>query len=519
MAAMSQGPDGKEEEDAKEKPASLDDAWGDLLGDGPAAPSTVAPVAPPLVAPAAPASLFAPPALDIPDVAAPVAPAPILPPDPAPPLSVPEIAPPIATPEIAAPLAAPIVPDIAAKSIPIEDQAGESTAKEPATDEQPEATQAEPEPATPEPESVAANRDEPEPEADLERAKKDEANVKLDEARTEKSEPNVAPVEKVAVAAAARSDADTSVRKAVAAHAELSDLDGTPDRSGAFEVGADVLTKKDGDTTLPYWILGVAAAGVIAFMAWQSGGGGHHGDHEGPIESRTGVPTVKEAPEKHGATEHREPTKAPPHAEKTDELEKAAEPEKAPPEEGQTDGAAGEDAAAADQEAGAEAGAEPAPEPSEAPPESGDGSDVRAVPPGTKSANAKAFKKVPVAPGDRPPVGGVGETGIHVDALSLGSEYVDRACTGKKDDFSASAGDVVTACLRLVHQREAEEVMAIWRREGKTVRRSKIAVKPIHAYATRVYLNLRADLVGEWTLVVESSDGAELATARFRVVD
>jgi hypothetical protein len=144
-------------------------------------------------------------------------------------------------------------------------------------------------------------------------------------------------------------------------------------------------------------------------------------------------------------------------------------------------------------------------------------SDPRAVPPGTPEAHARAFLKLPVAVSDGAPIGAIGITGIHLDDLDVGAGWARSRCEGVGDRFSVSAGDQVNVCIRAVHPRVEEEVMVLWQKDGRTVRRRKVTIRNIHAYRTRAYLALRPEYVGSWTVKVESSDGVELGSADFTV--
>jgi len=144
--------------------------------------------------------------------------------------------------------------------------------------------------------------------------------------------------------------------------------------------------------------------------------------------------------------------------------------------------------------------------------------DPREPPAGTSAEVAAVFKKLPVSPADRAPVGEVGKTGIHVDDVSMGSTYERSRCSGGKGSFSVGKGDLVNVCLRVVHQRQKEELSVVWQKVGGNARRGKIVVKPMHAYRTRAYLKLRSEYVGDWEVKVFSEDGAQLARYPFTIV-
>jgi hypothetical protein len=145
--------------------------------------------------------------------------------------------------------------------------------------------------------------------------------------------------------------------------------------------------------------------------------------------------------------------------------------------------------------------------------------DVRKPPAGTPPEHADALSRLPVAPDDRAPVGGVGKSGVHVDRISLGPVYEKGECTGGSDTVSVEERKRFNVCLRVVHPREKEEVIVLWQKDGGTVRRGKVAIPASHAYRTRAYLLLRDEYVGKWTVRVMSDDGTELASHAFTVVE
>ena len=141
------------------------------------------------------------------------------------------------------------------------------------------------------------------------------------------------------------------------------------------------------------------------------------------------------------------------------------------------------------------------------------------MPPGTPQPNANAFRKLPVSPADLPPVGAVGKNGVHVDRIGMGAAFEKTRCAGKIDDFSVSGDDRVNVCFRVVHPRQKEELVVLWQKDGGTVRRGKVVVKPAHAYRTRAYLILRREYVGTWKVRILDQDGVELASHPFKVVE
>jgi hypothetical protein len=148
-----------------------------------------------------------------------------------------------------------------------------------------------------------------------------------------------------------------------------------------------------------------------------------------------------------------------------------------------------------------------------------DAGALRTAPAGSSPEAAAELRKVPVSPEDRPPLGGIGATGIHVDRLSLGLDMSAGECTGKSSGFSVAARERVNVCFRVVHQRgRAEEILVTWQRDAGTARRVKVGVPNNHAYRTRAQLVLRPEYVGQWTVRLLASDGAELGAATFQVV-
>jgi len=143
--------------------------------------------------------------------------------------------------------------------------------------------------------------------------------------------------------------------------------------------------------------------------------------------------------------------------------------------------------------------------------------DPREPPPGTPPEIAAVFRRLPVGPADRPPVGGIGATGIHIDHIAMGTETQGATCRGRTDHFSVSGGDRAGVCVRVVHSREKEELQVLWQKHGGSARRSKMVVLPMHAYRTRGYLVLRSEYIGDWTVRILSSDGVELARHDFTV--
>lgn len=143
--------------------------------------------------------------------------------------------------------------------------------------------------------------------------------------------------------------------------------------------------------------------------------------------------------------------------------------------------------------------------------------DPSVIPPGTPEENVKAFLKLPVSIHDGPPLGGIGRTGIHVDAISTGREYRSGECKEAASKFSIATDKEVSVCFRVVHDREEESVRILWEREGLTTRRGNVRIRDIHAYKTRAYLELRPEYVGAWRVRVISDDEVELASSEFEI--
>jgi len=148
----------------------------------------------------------------------------------------------------------------------------------------------------------------------------------------------------------------------------------------------------------------------------------------------------------------------------------------------------------------------------------GSSSEIRTPPSGTVSHAAKAFRRLPVAIQDGPPLAGIGATGIHVDAIALGSNVVRSSCVDENTQFSVSETKRINLCFRVVHPRADEQVTVLWRKDGQTQRRSKVVIAPRHAYRTRAVLVLGPAHVGAWTTHVMSADGVELASLAFQVM-
>lgn len=146
--------------------------------------------------------------------------------------------------------------------------------------------------------------------------------------------------------------------------------------------------------------------------------------------------------------------------------------------------------------------------------------DIREVPEGTPPQIARVFRRLPLSIHDGPPLGGIGQSGVHVDKIWLGSRVGKNGCAGKSDGFSIAGGDEVNVCFRVVHGRMEEDVDVIWEKDGDLAQRRRgITIPPLHAYRSRSYLVLRGEYVGAWKVRILSSDQIELASATFTVVE
>lgn len=148
--------------------------------------------------------------------------------------------------------------------------------------------------------------------------------------------------------------------------------------------------------------------------------------------------------------------------------------------------------------------------------------DIRsdaAIPPGTAAANASAYKKLPVAKGDGPPVGAIGANGIHFDVLEVGRGWEKSKCTDLTTSFTVPGDPQVNICMRIVHPRGVTEELTVeWEKNGGSgTRRSKVTVKDMHAYLTRSYLPIKEGYQGDWTATIKTADGTVLGKVAFTV--
>ena len=145
--------------------------------------------------------------------------------------------------------------------------------------------------------------------------------------------------------------------------------------------------------------------------------------------------------------------------------------------------------------------------------------DARAVPEGTPPAVAATFKRIPLTVSDHGPVSGIGESGLHVDRMSLGTVFRKNRCRKPLERYAVSSGEDISFCFRAVHRRIDETITVHWRRQGRLVRRSFVNIPAIHAYRTRAKLALRREYVGWWDVIAMAADGTEIARTRFEVVE
>ena len=163
-------------------------------------------------------------------------------------------------------------------------------------------------------------------------------------------------------------------------------------------------------------------------------------------------------------------------------------------------------------------GWQPKPQPK---PSNVDPRDPSLIPPGTPEDNAKAFTKLPVSIHDGPPVGGIGRSGIHIDAISTSRGRENTECDNPTETFSLGVAKYVNVCFRIVHPREQESLRVIWEKDGKVTRRGRVRVPELHAYTTRAYLSLRPEYVGDWRvrIVPEGEESIDLAVAEFVITE
>ena len=124
-----------------------------------------------------------------------------------------------------------------------------------------------------------------------------------------------------------------------------------------------------------------------------------------------------------------------------------------------------------------------------------------------------------MAKADGVPVSAIASNGLHFDALVVGRGWEKSRCVEATDRFTMDVDDRVNLCVRVVHPADvAEELDIEWTKPGtKTIRRSKISVKAMHAYLTRGYLPIKPGYAGEWLATIKAPDGTILAELPFTI--
>jgi hypothetical protein len=131
----------------------------------------------------------------------------------------------------------------------------------------------------------------------------------------------------------------------------------------------------------------------------------------------------------------------------------------------------------------------------------------------------KLETEMPASKLDKPAIGGVGGSGIHLDELAVGKGWAAHRCEQLDSRFEVKTDDRVNVCFRVVHPRVAETVTVEWAREGKLRQSIDVSVQPSHRYLTRAWLPVTAGRAGEWTATVKSEDGSVLGVAEFEIVE
>lgn len=144
--------------------------------------------------------------------------------------------------------------------------------------------------------------------------------------------------------------------------------------------------------------------------------------------------------------------------------------------------------------------------------ESIDSSHAGSVPPGTPEAFASVRTKR-----DKPPVAGIGASGIHLDELEVGTGWAKSRCEGPTRSFAAGTDDRVNVCFRVVHPKLAEQVSVEWSFRGKVRTTTRVGVAASHAYLTRAWLPVAPSRAGEWTATIKSEDGSVLGSVAFEI--
>lgn len=139
--------------------------------------------------------------------------------------------------------------------------------------------------------------------------------------------------------------------------------------------------------------------------------------------------------------------------------------------------------------------------------------------PEPEPAPASAAPSVPTSKSDKPPIGAVGASGIHLDELAVGKGWASSRCEELGTRFEVGTDERINVCFRVVHPRTAETVTVEWARDGKLRQSIEVNVKPSRAYLTRAWLPVSAGRIGDWTATVKSTDGLVLGQVAFQIVE
>jgi hypothetical protein len=140
------------------------------------------------------------------------------------------------------------------------------------------------------------------------------------------------------------------------------------------------------------------------------------------------------------------------------------------------------------------------------------------LPADTPAEHIAAFTNLPLSKRDKPPVGGVGASGIHLDELAVGKGWASSRCEELGPRFEVETDERVNVCFRVVHPTIDETVTVEWARAGKLRQTIEVGVRPNHSYLTRAWLPVSAGRVGEWTATIKSEDGSVLGHVDFQIV-
>lgn len=141
------------------------------------------------------------------------------------------------------------------------------------------------------------------------------------------------------------------------------------------------------------------------------------------------------------------------------------------------------------------------------------------LPAGTPEEHVAAFINLPLSKRDKPLVGGVGASGIHLDELMVGKGWASSRCQELGARFEVDVDERVNLCFRVVHPRVAETVTVEWARAGKVRQSIAVNVQPTHSYLTRAWLPVGRGRAGLWTATVKSEDGSVLGQIEFEIAD